>query len=196
LLRRVNAALLERAAGDQLGERVADVRCRWSSSSLKISFLDRLPPRRHTLIMRIELWPILLAACAGAQAANAAPVANVGSIGPSIASADKPPGPIGGVFRVTCAENQGELIELTVRGTRAVGTVVEPGASAKYGFRKGEEVFRLNVDDGHGDWVGQVHWRGVSGAEHWDSIRFAASVNELVATMTNEPCYRNMPRAR
>jgi hypothetical protein len=149
------------------------------------------------LSMRLACLPILLAGCAGTHPTSAVPATTAaGSSSPAHMFVDKPPSPISGVWRVLCPENQGELVEFTVRGTRAVGTVVEPGASSKYGFRKGEEIFRLNVDDGHGDWLGEVHWRGVGGAQHWDSIRLSATASELDATMTNEPCYRHMPRVR
>lgn len=87
------------------------------------------------------------------------------------------------------------LVEFTVNGNKAVGKVVDPGAAKRYGFVKGEEVFRLTADS-YGDWVGETRWRSVMGAQHWDSIRFSASADTLSATMTNEPCYRNMPRRR
>jgi hypothetical protein len=147
--------------------------------------------------MRFARWPMFLAGCAATQTANPTLVTMAAPSPTSVPGlVDKPPSPIAGVWRVPCPENQGELIEFTVRGTQAVGTVVDPGASVKYGFHRGEEIFRLKLDDGHGDWLGQVHWRGVSGAEHWDSIRFSATATMLDATMTNEPCYRSMPRAR
>ncbi len=104
------------------------------------------------------------------------------------------PGAIGGRWRVTCAENAGEIIEISVDGDKAIGRVADPGVAARYGFRAGEEVFRLTADPA-GEWSGEVRWRGVSGAQHWDGIHFAATATALSATLTNEPCYRNMPRA-
>jgi hypothetical protein len=114
---------------------------------------------------------------------------------PTQAFADRPPSPIAGTWRVTCPENDGMLVEFTVDGNKAVGKVVDPGAAKRYGFVKGEEVFRLTADS-YGDWVGKTRWRSVTGAQHWDSIRFSASADTLSATMTNEPCYRNMPKRR
>jgi hypothetical protein len=108
---------------------------------------------------------------------------------------DRPPSPIAGTWRVTCPEKDGMLIEFTVNGNKAVGKVVDPGAAKRYGFVKGEDIFRLTADS-YGDWLGETRWRGVSGAQHWDSIRFSASADTLSATMTNEPCYRSMPKRR
>ncbi len=113
----------------------------------------------------------------------------------AVPPAERVPGAIAGAWRVTCAENQGEIIDITVDGGKAVGRVAEPGVAARYGFRKGEEVFRLAANPA-GEWAGEVHWRGVSGAEHWDGIVLAATQTTLTATITNEPCYRDMPRAR
>jgi hypothetical protein len=114
---------------------------------------------------------------------------------PTQAFVDRPPSPIAGTWRVTCPENDGMLVEFTVNGNEAVGKVVDPGAAKRYGFVKGEEVFRLTADS-YGDWVGKTRWRSVTGAQHWDPIRFSASADTLTATMTNEPCYRNMPKRR
>jgi len=108
---------------------------------------------------------------------------------------DRPPSPIAGTWRVTCSENDGELVEFTVDGSKASGKVVEPGAAKRYGFQKGEEIFRLTADS-YGDWVGETRFRSVSGAQHWDSIRMSATDAMLSATMTNEPCYRTMPKRR
>ena len=58
------------------------------------------------------------------------------------------------------------LVEFTVNGNEAVGKVVDPGAAKRYGFVKGEEVFRLTADS-YGDWVGKTRWRSVTGAQHW-----------------------------
>jgi hypothetical protein len=114
---------------------------------------------------------------------------------PTQAFVDRPPSPIAGTWQVTCSERDGMLVEFTVVGNKAVGKVVDPGAAKLYGFVKGEDIFRLTADS-YGDWLGEVRWRGVSGAQHWDSIRFSASADTLSATMTNEPCYRSMPKRR
>ncbi len=104
------------------------------------------------------------------------------------------PGSIVGSWRIGCPDDEGMIIEFTLADARkAIGRVVEPGAAAKYGYKKGEEMFHLNAEP-KGDWLGEVHWRGVSGAQHWDSIRMAVSGHTLAATMTNEACYKNMTR--
>jgi hypothetical protein len=143
--------------------------------------------------MRAAVAFVALAGCAGAPppAVQAPAAAPAPAPRPSV---ERAPGPIAGAWRVTCPENAGEIIEFTVDGRKAVGRVVEPGAATRYGFQAGEEVFRLQADS-YGQWVGDVHWRGVAAAEHWDSIRFVASPTVLDATMTNERCYRDMPRA-
>jgi len=109
------------------------------------------------------------------------------------ALADRPPGPIAGSYRVTCPENEGMVIEFTVDKGRAVGRVADPGTAKKYGYARGEEMFHATADS-YGDWVGEVKFRSVAGAQHWDGIRMVATDSSLNATMTNEPCYRNMPR--
>ena len=147
----------------------------------------------------LTMCVVILAACASAPrpagAGTTPSTTPTATAAPTQPFVDRPPSPIAGTWQVTCAENSGELIEFTVDGSKAVGRVVEPGAAKKYGFQKGEEVFRLTAD-AYGDWVGETHWRGVSGAQHWDSIRMSATDAVLSATMTNEPCYRSMPKRR
>lgn len=150
----------------------------------------------------IFCWGVVLAAgCSGASAmgAGASPATVAGVAAPAAAPpqpfVDRAPGPIAGSYRVTCAENEGEIIEFTVAGQKAVGRVAEPGTAKKYGFQKGEEVFRLTPDS-YGDWVGEVRFRSVTGAQHWDGVRLVATDALLSATITNEPCYRSMPRVR
>ena len=146
----------------------------------------------------VRLWALLLTAgCAGGNAIGSPPVTGATRPGTPVAEpfADRPPGPIAGSFRVTCSANEGEIFEFTVNGNRAVGRVADPGTAEKYGFKRNEEAFKLAADS-YGDWVGQVRFRSVTGAEHWDGIRLVATVASLNATMTNEPCYRSMPRVR
>jgi hypothetical protein len=112
-----------------------------------------------------------------------------------LAGAPASPQAIVGSWRMGCPDNDGMVVEFAVDRDKAIGKVVEPGKAAKYGYRKGEEMFHLSWDP-HGDWLGEVRWRGVSGAQHWDSIRMAAAGNTLTATMTNESCYKNMARVR
>jgi hypothetical protein len=112
-----------------------------------------------------------------------------------LAAAAASPSTIVGTWRTSCPENEGMLVEMTLDGKKAVGRVVETGAAKKYGYVKGEEMFRLNWDP-HGDWLGEVRWRGVSGAQHWDSIRMQVQGDVLRATMTNDGCYKNMTRAK
>ena len=106
------------------------------------------------------------------------------------------PPPINGQYRFSCPENEGMIVEMaTADGKKAVGRIVAVGAAAKYGYKVGEEMFHLNYDP-HGDWLGEVHFRSVSGAQHWDSIRMVVQANALVATMTNDGCYKNMARVK
>jgi hypothetical protein len=146
----------------------------------------------------MRIWmAILTASCAGASASVARPATELRDPGPAPppirAFVDRAPGPIAGRYRVACPENEGEILTFTVDGNRAVGRVAEPGASRQLGFKKGEDVFRLAAD-AYGDWVGEVHYRSVTGAQHWDAIRLVATDTSLNGTMTNEPCYRSMPR--
>jgi len=108
----------------------------------------------------------------------------------------KEPGPIAGKWKVTCAASSGMVVEFRLVGdNRASGTIAELGAAGKYGYRQGEEIFRLSADD-FGEWVGQLKWRSVAGAERWDPVRFVATPDRLNATMTTDDCYRNMPRVK
>lgn len=107
----------------------------------------------------------------------------------------KPPGPIAGRWKATCPNADGMIITVTVSDDKASGKVEEAGNGGKYGYKSGEEILRLAVDD-FGEWVGQLEWRGVSGASRWDPIRFTASPDELDAVMTTSDCFRKMPRVR
>src|SRR5438876_2870800 len=70
----------------------------------------------------------------------------------------KPPGPIAGRFKLSCENSQGMIVEFTVQGEkRAIGRVAALGAGAKYGYKEGEEILKLDADD-YGDWVGQLKW--------------------------------------
>jgi len=147
----------------------------------------------------IPLW-LILAGCGSASATSVGPPASPSKVVPAgpvptQPFVDRPPGPIAGSYRVACPENEGEIIEFSLSKGKAVGRVVDAGTAKKYGFQNGEEVFRL-TSDSYGDWVGEVHFRSVTGAQHWDGIRMVATDKGLNATMTNEPCYRNMPRVR
>ena len=121
-------------------------------------------------------------------------IALFGVLGWATGAAAAPP-TIAGWYRMSCPEDEGMIVEMTLDQKKAVGRVVEPGAASKYGYKKGEEMFHLTADP-HGDWLGEVHWRGVSGSQHWDSIRIAVGAGGLTATMTNDGCYRNMARIR
>jgi hypothetical protein len=108
----------------------------------------------------------------------------------------KPPGPIAGSWQATCPGSKGMVIQFSVNGTvKATGTVTEVGSASKYGYTKGEEIFRLSADD-FGKWVGQLKWRNVVGTERWDPITFVATDSVLNAIMTTDHCYKQMPRAR
>src|SRR5215475_2561240 len=116
----------------------------------------------------LAFFLVTLLGCASApRSASAGTTPSAATPSPTAAPTqgfvDRPPSPIAGTWRVTCTENDGELIEFTVDGNKAVGRVVEPGAAKRYGFQKGEDVFRLTVDS-YGDWVGEVRFRSVAGA--------------------------------
>jgi hypothetical protein len=107
----------------------------------------------------------------------------------------KAPGPIAGTWKASCPASEGLQIQFTLEDdTKAVGRIVELGAASKYGYKQGEEIFRLTADD-YGDWVGQLKWRSVAGAERWEPIRLVATPERLDATMTIDDCYRNMQKA-
>jgi hypothetical protein len=108
----------------------------------------------------------------------------------------KEPGPIAGKWKTTCPNSAGMVIEFTMAGDKkAVGRIAEVGAASKYGYKHGEEIFRVSADD-FGEWVGQLKWRSVAGAERWDPIRLVASPDRLNAAMTTDDCYKNMPRVK
>jgi hypothetical protein len=109
---------------------------------------------------------------------------------------EKSPGPIAGQWKVTCPDRGHYAIEFRLDGEKkASGYVSELGTAGKYGYTQGEEIFHLTADD-FGDWVGQLKWRSIAGAERWDPIRLVAKQDELNATMTTDDCYKNMPRVR
>jgi hypothetical protein len=105
------------------------------------------------------------------------------------------PGPIAGRWKVSCQDSEGMVIEVSQRDGNALGVVVALGNAGKFGYKQGEEVFRLKPDD-FGDWVGQLKWRGRSGTERWDPIRLVATPTTLNATMTTDACYKSMSRVR
>jgi hypothetical protein len=106
----------------------------------------------------------------------------------------KAPGPIAGKWKATCPNSSGLIVEFRLTGDKkASGTILELGAAGKYGYKVGEEIFRVSADD-FGEWVGQLKWRSVAGAERWDSVRLVATADKLNATMTTDDCYKNMPR--
>ena len=107
---------------------------------------------------------------------------------------EKDPGPTAGQWKVTCPVRGDFVVELKLDGKKqASGYVAELGTLGKYGYKPGEKVFRLTADD-YGDWVGQLKWRSVYGADRWDPIRLVATQHELNATMTTDDCYKNVPR--
>src|SRR5882672_4044960 len=107
--------------------------------------------------MGMRIWLAILAGGCAGTAANGArstpvePHAAAPATPPTGPFVERAPGPIGGSYRVTCPENNGEIIEFTVDRNRAVGRVVDPGAAKRFGFQKGEEIFRLTADS-YGDW--------------------------------------------
>jgi hypothetical protein len=109
---------------------------------------------------------------------------------------EKEPGPIAGRWKATCPASGNFQIDFRLVGDKkASGTVAELGAAGKYGYKQGEEIFRVAADD-FGEWVGQLKWRSVAGAERWDPIRLVATQDKLNATMTTDDCYKNMPRVK
>jgi hypothetical protein len=109
---------------------------------------------------------------------------------------EKEPGPIAGKWKATCPASGNLQIEFRLVGDKkASGSIADLGGAGKYGYKPGEEIFRLSADD-FGEWVGQLKWRSVAGAERWDPVRFVATPEKLNATMTTDDCYKNMPRVR
>ena len=144
-------------------------------------------------VMRILV--LFALGCGGATATAPPPSAPPSAPAPVAAPApsDHQPGALAGRWRITCTENANEVIEFAVNGEKAVGKVAAAGDASRWGFKEGEEVFRLTLDPS-GSWAGQVRWRGVSGAEHWDGVVLVAGPKGLTATVTNEPCYRSFQR--
>jgi hypothetical protein len=108
----------------------------------------------------------------------------------------KAPGPIAGRWVIACADAQGTQIAVSISGTTATATVVSPKGSIKArGYKAGETILKLAADD-HGDWVGKLRWKSVSGDKRWDPIRLVASSQQLNATMTTDSCFQKMPKGR
>jgi hypothetical protein len=106
----------------------------------------------------------------------------------------KDPGPIAGRWSVTCEEMAGMVVEFGVDGKKATGRVSHLGKAGVFGYSAGERMLRLEADD-HGDWVGQLHWRGLGSKDRWEPIRLVATSTQLDAIMTTDNCYKKMPRA-
>jgi hypothetical protein len=106
----------------------------------------------------------------------------------------KDPGPIAGRWSVTCDKLAGMVVEFKVDGRKATGSVSKVGNGSVVGYTLGEEIIRLDADD-YGDWVGRLHWRAVTPSDRWDPIRFVATSWGVDATMTTDPCFKNMSRA-
>jgi hypothetical protein len=86
------------------------------------------------------------------------------------------------------------VVEFKVDGRKATGSVSKVGNGSVVGYTVGEEIIRLDADD-YGDWVGRLHWRAVHPHDRWDPIRFVATSWGVDATMTTDPCFKNMSRA-
>jgi hypothetical protein len=141
---------------------------------------------------------VLALGCSGAAATapppSAGPAAKAAPAPVAVpAPSDRQPDKLAGRWRVSCAENAGEVVEFAVSGDKAVGKVVTTGEAKRYGFKEGEEVFHLTLDPA-GQWAGEVRYRSVSGAQHWDGVVLVAGPNGLTATVTNEACYRSFQR--
>lgn len=109
---------------------------------------------------------------------------------------ERPPGPIAGTWRVTCADSVGMTVRVTVTGKVASGVVAKVGAARRFGYRPGEQIFKNLKANYEGRWRGSLKWRDVSGTVRWDPIFFAASATKLHAVQTTDKCYRNMPRVK
>jgi hypothetical protein len=117
----------------------------------------------------------------------------------SVASAKYPwaksAGAIQGKWRATCKESAGLVIEFSMQGPdKAVGHIATLGKAGKYGYKTGEEIFRVTATD-LGKWAGKLKWRSVSGTERWDPITFVVMAGQLDAVQTTDTCYKGMPRA-
>ena len=130
-----------------------------------------------------------------AQVPRAAPVtAAAQKKPPSPSDWRKKSAPIAGKWKATCAASGNLIIEFDFTGLKkSVGWIAELGAAGKYGYKQGEEIFRLEQNN-YGDSIGKLKWRSVAGAERWESIRMVATDDKLNATMTTDDCYKNMPR--
>lgn len=106
---------------------------------------------------------------------------------------EKAPGPIAGSWKMSCESRGTMVVTVTADDHTAVGRISDLGTVGKYGYQVGVEILRLEADD-FGDWVGKLLWRSISGDSHWDSIRMVATSNQLSATMTTDPCFRNLTR--
>ena len=108
----------------------------------------------------------------------------------------KPPGPIAGQWKVTCATTPGMVVEVTVEGqSHALGKVAVLGDGGKRGYKEGDPLLDLTADD-FGDWVGKLKWKDAAGTERDDPIHFIATQDVLDATMTTDDCYKKMPRVK
>src|SRR5262249_30478580 len=108
----------------------------------------------------------------------------------------KEAGPIAGRWKATCARSAGLIIQFDRVGEKqAVGRIAALGQAAKYHYKQGEEIFRVEATD-LGKWVGQLKWRSVAGVERWDPVTLIATDSQLDAVMTTDDCYKNMPRVR
>ena len=109
---------------------------------------------------------------------------------------ERPPGPIAGLWRVTCADSAGMQISFKLVDTKnAVGVIAKLGAAKQFGYRKGETIFKLEAQDS-GAWQGKLLWRSVSRVRRWDPIYLVASGDTLSAQMSTDACYRNMTRVQ
>ena len=86
------------------------------------------------------------------------------------------------------------VVEFSVDAKKATGRVSHLGKAGIFGYSVGEEILRLEPDD-HGDWVGQLHWRGLGSKDRWEPIRLVAIPTQLDASMTTDNCYKQMPRS-
>ena len=109
---------------------------------------------------------------------------------------ERPPGPIAGVWRVTCADSAGMTVHVVVDSKRASGVIKHVGAARRFGYRSGEQIFKNLKPNYEGRWSGHHKWRDVSGTVRWDPIFFEASAMRLDALMTTDNCFRRMPRVK
>jgi hypothetical protein len=160
------------------------------------------PPRLLPLVAS----SLLLACSSAASVTIDNPTAHAGS-SPSTGSAPRsgyvphastygaPPGPIAGRWTTTCAYMPDTIVDISVDGKNAVGRITVLGQGAKRGYKDGDELLHLTVDD-FGQWVGKLHWRSVAGMDRQDPIRFVATDTKLDAIMTTDECFKDMPRTQ